>query len=230
MRKQLIPPGDGHRPWRLLKRGLLLLTWLAWGLMGNATAFADDHTIQRTFSGKGASGIWTTCPAQPPSEGITCHTASLTVSEQMTREDGTKTTNITLLFFQSNFFVDATGNFTLLSQYQGEGEASLTLSGNLAGATTRATIPILYCPVGGTCFPLTTATLTATWTGMGEVFITNTHFHTEAGGLRWRNHFHGKVRDALGSAQVNGTDWGTQVFAQLFQGTSTFLTICHQGC
>jgi hypothetical protein len=213
-----------------LGRALWLLALLVGGLTPSATALAEDDTIHRTFSGKGASGIWTTCPTQPPPEGITCHTASITVSEQMTREDGTKTTNTTLFFLQTNFFVDATGNFTLLSRYQGEGEAALTLSGNLAGATTSATIPILYCPVGGTCFPLTTATITATWTGIGEVFITNTHFHNEGGGVRLRNHFHGKVRDALGSLQVDGNDWGTQVFAQLFQGTSTFLTICHQGC
>ena len=58
----------------------------------------------------------------------------------------------------------------------------------------------------------------------------NDNYYAVSKGFTYNAHFRGKFHEASASAQVNGSDVGTQFFATILEVRSSDVSVCHGIC
>jgi len=109
-----------------------------------APALATGQVFHYSYVGKGADAAWTTCPFQPE-PNVVCTDTWISVGEEVYKEDGTKFPSSTLFFYQSSYKFDRKGNWILVSDQSGSGEATLSVGKQLTGASASATVALTTC-------------------------------------------------------------------------------------
>ncbi len=186
---------------------------------------AAGNTFHFRQAGQGASGFWSTCPDQ------VCTYTYINVSETMFRENGTRFSGTTLCLDQYIYASD-TGDF--ISSSFGCGDATLSIDKKLTSASTSAHIPIIVtCTQVGdvtNCAEGGPADVSGSWTGVGDLERSKSNFHFNSNNFTVNSHSRGIFRNATGSAQVNGIDLGTSIFADMFNLKSGDVSVCHGSC
>jgi hypothetical protein len=207
---------------------LILATVLAPG-----PAVAAGQTFHYSFAGEGADAGWTTCPFEPV-PNVVCTDTYISVAEQVYKEDGTKFPSTTLSLYQFSYKFDRKGNYIFVSDSYGFGDATLSVGRQLKSASASATVPITTCTVdrrgNWTCRDNGTVTVSASWTGWGDLVRSNGNYHTVSKGFTYNSHFQGMYRDATASGQVNGSNLGTPWWASIYDSKWSDAHICHGTC
>ena len=197
------------------------------------STLAAGQQFHFRFAGKGAEAGWTNCPTQPEA-GVVCTDTFLFTAEEVFKEDGSSFQSTTLFMDQISYKFDRKGNFIFVSESFGFGEATLLVDQNLNSASVSATVPLFTCTVDRkgnfTCAEGGSATVNASWTGTGDLVRVNDNYHAVSKGFTYNAHFRGKFREASASGQVNGSDVGTQFFAQILEVRSGEVFVCHGEC
>jgi hypothetical protein len=79
------------------------------------------------------------------------------------------------------------------------------------------------------CVDAGTATVRASWTGTGELVRVSETLRVSSKTFTEVSRFRGTFRDATATGGMNGTDFGTSQFADIFNASSADLFVCH-GC
>ena len=217
----------------MLRRTLTAFAIVSFSLaLTPGSAAASGQTFHFNFAGKGAEAAWTTCPFQPE-VNIVCTDTFVFVSEDVIKEDGTQFSSTTLFIDQFSYKFDRKGNFIFVSERFGFGDAALSIDQKLTSASVSATVPFTLCTVDRkgnfTCADAGMASVSGAWSGTGDLVRVNDNFHVVSKGFTFNEHFRGKFCNASASAQVDGTDVGTQFFAEMFDSTDGGVSVCH-GC
>lgn len=193
-----------------------------------ATPLAASATTQERFSvaGTGADAIFTTCPNGPVPDQV-CTLALIGVSSQVTKPDGTKTSETTLSIGIDTFKIDLSGNFVSISTTAGFGVPTWSIDTRLTRASATASFAVITC-TGDVCVD-GTMTVVASWTGQGDLLHDVSNFHVSKGPFSANFHFNGNTRLASASATFNGQDLGASFFADMRNVKSGDILICH-GC
>lgn len=210
----------------------LTMAFFALGL-GSEPSLAAGQTFHFSFAGKGADAGWTTCPFEPAAN-VVCTDTFISVAEQVFKEDGTRFPSTTLFLYQYSYKFDRKGNFIFLSDSFGFGDATLSINKQLTSASASATVPLTTCTVDRrgnyTCKDNGTATVSASWTGQGDLVRSNGNYHVVSKGFTYNSHFKGAFRYATASGQVNDSDFGTSFYASIFDSKWSDVFVCHGGC
>ena len=204
---------------------------LAWACLAIGSALATPLTASATYqdrfsmAGSGAAAAFGSCEPSPAG-GQVCTAISIGVASQITKADGTKTSETTLSIDIGRFSLDSTGAFTFISETAGFGVASLSVSPRLSSATAAASFQVITCSVDN-CADGGTVTVSASWTGQGDLIhdVSNVHFSKDP--FSGNFHANGDVRSADATATVNGTDFGASLFASMFNVKTAAIFICH---
>ena len=194
-----------------------------------ATPLGASATTQEriSVSGIGADAIFTTCPNGPVPGGQACTLAQIGVNSQVTKSDGSKSSETTLSIGIDTFKIDSSGNFVPISQTGGFGVPVWSIDSRLRSASATASFPVFTCTVDG-CVD-GTMTVVATWTGQGGVMHDVSNFHFSKGPFSGNFHSSGDTRLASASATFNGENFGPSFFADIRNVKSGDILICH-GC
>jgi hypothetical protein len=192
-----------------------------------ATPLAASASTQERFSvaGSGAEAVFSTCPTLPVS-GQVCTDTQIGVASQITRADGSKSSDTTLSISILRYSMDSAGAFVFISETAGFGLASLSIDARLTRASATASFQVITCGVDS-CDNGTTATIGASWTGQGALLHDVSNQHFTKGPFSVNLHMNGIVRDASASATVNGSDLGASLFAEMFNVKRANVIICH---
>ena len=190
---------------------ILMVAIVALGLFPTP-ALATGQAFHYSYVGKGADAAWTTCPFQPEPNTV-CTDTWISVGEEVYTEDGTKFPRSALFLYQSSYKFDRKGNWIFVSETYGSGEATLSVSRQLMDASASATLALTACIADRrgnyTCQDGGSATVSATWTGQGDLTRSNYNYRVVSKGFTYVGHSRGAYRDATASAQVNGSDVGS---------------------
>jgi hypothetical protein len=214
---------------------IVMMALLVWALGGGTTLAGGDPTPGKFhfhYAGTGASAGWTTCPSGPvPTE--VCTETYISVAEEAYREDGTRFPSKTLSLYEYRYTVDDQGNWIFVSDTSGMGDASLTIAKKLNGASASATVPLTICTADAewnyTCVDGGQATVSVSWTGLGDLEKSHGNYHQSSTGFTLNSHWKGTSRNAAASGQVNGVDLGTALYGTLSESKSGDIWIYHDG-
>ncbi|UCD99404.1 MAG: hypothetical protein JSV42_01360 [Chloroflexota bacterium] len=209
----------------------IVLSLLAFALaISPSQAKAATSTWQYSSSGKGAEAYFTTC-FEWPSPGTVCTDTGIYVGEFVFKEDGTKYPSSTMSFYQTQYKVDPRGNWIWISDTWGYGEASLSVDNKLTRATASGDLQLTTCTPGRrgeiNCSETGMVTLSASWSGVGDLFRSKSNSHTLSKAYNYTSHYSGSYRDAI--AQVSGLDTGVQYWASIYNTSSMEVIINHGG-
>jgi hypothetical protein len=208
---------------------ILVVIIVALGLFP-APALATGQAFHYSYVGKGADAGWTTCPSQP-GPNVVCTDTWISVGEQVYKEDGTKFPSSTLFLYQYSYKFDRKGNWIFVSENNGSGEATLSVGKQLADASASATVALTTCTADRrgnyTCQDGGWATVSASWTGQGDLTRSNYNYRVQSGGYTYIGHSRGTSRDATAVAQVNGGDIGTGMYGSIFESRWRDVYITH---
>jgi hypothetical protein len=197
-----------------------------------ATPLAASAAIQERFSvaGPGAEALFSTCPGIPPI-GQVCTDTYILAADQVTKAGGIKSSGATLFYDAFSYTCDPT-SCAMVSDTGGFGLASLSIDSKLTKASAAATVPVTTCVPDGsggiTCADAGFATVSASWTGVGDLQrqVVNAHYFSRT--FSEKLHFNGSIRYASASATVNGHDLGVSDFlGDMFNIKQTDISICH---
>lgn len=201
--------------------------------LGSEPSLAAGQTFHFSYSGKGADAFWTTCPFEPIAN-VVCTDTWISVADQVYKEDGTRFPSTTLFFDQFSYKFGRKGNFIFVSESYGFGDANLSINKQLTSASASATVPLAICTVdrrgNWTCKDNGIATVSASWTGQGDLVRSGGNYHTVSKGSTYNSHFKGAYRYATASGQVNGSDLGTSFWASIFDSRWSDVFVCHGDC
>ena len=208
---------------------MLTLLVIAFGVSPR-TALAADNTWHYGSSGKGAEAYFTTCYDWPGPNKV-CTDTGVWVGEFVYKEDGTKYPSTTISFYQTQYKYDRKGNWIWISDTWGYGEATFTIDNKLTSATASGDMLLTTCTPGRrgevNCTEGGTITLSASWTGAGDLVRSNSNSRTISKGYKYNSHYSGTYRDA--SAQVSGMEPGVQYWATLYNIKWMDVYISHGG-
>jgi hypothetical protein len=199
-------------------------------------AQAAGNTFHFSVKGPGAEAFWSTFPASgTPEPGVVYTDTYLQTAAQAVREDGTRFQDKFLFIDRFSYTFDKKGNFVFVSETFGfaSGDAvALTVDPQLRSASVSANVALTTCTEEHgefVCVDAGTATVHAAWTGTGELVRVSETFRVSSKTFTEVFRFRGTFRDATATGGMNGTDFGTSLFADIFNASSADLFVCH-GC
>jgi len=187
---------------------------------------ASASTVdQFSMAGSGADAVFSTCTTLPAPDQV-CTDTRISVANQITRANGSTSPGTTLSIDVFKYGMDSSGSFFFVSDTAGFGLASMSIDSRLTKASASAAIPVITCFADGTCTD-GTMTVSASWSGQGDLRHDIVNFHFSKGDLSGNSHFNGFVRSATATVTVNGSGAGDFVFADMFNVKSVDVLICH---
>lgn len=220
-------------------RVLAILSMVTVSLLAAATpASAAGKSFHFSVSGPGADGFWSTLPPDgAPVPNVVNTDTEVSASQQATNQNGTSFTDKFLFLDQFNYKFDRRGNFVFVSETFGEAHGpavALTVdTRKLGSASAGATVPVTTCTAGRggnvDCADGGTASVSAAWTGQGDIVRMRDSSTVITKGSTETSHFRGTFRNATATGEVNGSQLGNSLFAEIFNAASKDVFICH-GC
>ena len=200
-------------------------------------AQAAGNTFHFSVKGPGAEAFWSTFPVSgTPEPGVVYTDTFLSAAQQAVREDGSRFQDKFLFIDRFSYKFDRRGNFIFVSDTFGfaSGDAvALTVDAQrLTSASVSADVALTTCTEEHgefVCVDAGTATVRASWTGTGELVRVSETFRVSSKTFTEVFRFRGTLRDATATGGMNGTDFGTSLFADIFNASSADLFVCH-GC
>jgi hypothetical protein len=160
----------------------------------------------------------------------------LYTAAQAVREDGTRFEEKFLFIDQFSYKFDRRGNIIFVSEtfgFASGDDVSLTVDvRRLTLASVTANVALTTCTEEHgefVCVDAGTATVHASWTGTGELMRVSETFRATSKTFTEVFRFRGTFRDATATGGMDGTDFGTSLFADIFNASSADLFVCH-GC
>jgi hypothetical protein len=195
-------------------------------------AASPGQTYHFSSAGQGADGGWTTCPTSPLA-GQVCTDTWISVSEYVYKEDGTQFPSTTIFLGQFSYKFDRKGNYVPVSETSGYGEATLAVGRQLKNASAGGTVALTTCTIDRkgmyVCTEGGTATVDASWTGVGSLVRSSGNYRTISKGSTYTYRFQGAYRDAVGSAQVDGVDLGASLYGSISDSKSKEVWVSRGG-
>jgi hypothetical protein len=200
-------------------------------------AQAAGNAFHFSVKGPGAEAFWSTFPVSgAPEPGVVYTDTSLSTAEQAVREDGTRFQDKFLFIDRFSYKFDRRGNFIFVSEtfgFAGGDAVALTVdTQRLTSASVGADVALTTCTEEHgdfVCVDAGTATVRASWAGTGELVRVSETFRVSSKTFTEVFRFRGTLRDATATGGMNGTDFGTSQFADVFNASSADLFVCH-GC
>jgi hypothetical protein len=193
-------------------------------------AMAADNAWHYSSSGIGAEAYFTSCYEWTEPNTV-CTDTGVWVAESVYREDGSKYPGTTMSYYQTQYKYDRRGNWIWISDTWGYGDATLTIDHKLTSAAASGDMVLTTCTPGRrgevNCTEGAMITLSASWTGVGDLVRSNSNSHTITKGYKYNSHYSGTYRDA--SAQVSAMEPGVQYWAQLYISKWMDVYISHDG-
>ena len=196
-------------------------------------ASAAGNTFHFKASGPGAEAFWSTCSTFQPGPNTVCTDTFLFTADQAVREDGTRFQDTFLFVDQFTYKFDRRGNFIFISETFGFAsgqDVSLSVDRDLSTANVNATVALETCTEergGFICTSAGTGEVSASWTGVGEVFKVSSRSTFKTKTFMERFTFKGSFQDAIATGELDGVDFGDLLFADIFNATSSDLFVCH---
>jgi hypothetical protein len=200
-------------------------------------AQAAGNAFHFSVKGPGAEAFWSTFPESgTPEPGVVYTDTFLQTAAQAVREDGTRFDDKFLFIDQFSYKFDRRGNFIFVSEtfgFAGGNDVNLSVNTpSLTSASVTATVALTTCTEEHgefVCVDAGTATVHAAWTGTGELLRVSETFRANSKSFTEVFRFRGTFRDASATGGMDGTDFGTSLFADIFNASSADLFVCH-GC
>jgi hypothetical protein len=200
-------------------------------------AQAAGNAFHFSVKGPGAEAFWSTFPTEgAPEPGVVYTDTFLQTAAQAVREDGTRFEDKFLFIDQFSYKFDRRGNFIFVSEtfgFASGDDVNLTVDARkLTAASVTANVALTTCTEEHgefVCVDAGTATVHAAWTGTGELVRVSETFRASSKTFTEVFRFRGTFRDATATGGMNGTDFGTSQFADIFNASSADLFVCH-GC
>ena len=191
-----------------------------------ATPLAASASTQERISvaGTGADAIFATCPNGPVPDQV-CAVAFIGLNSQITRADGSKSSETSISIGISKFMIDSSGNFVSISETAGSGVPTWSIDSKLTRAYATASFAVITC-AGFDCVD-GTATVVASWTGQGDLVHDVFNQHISKGGFSANFHFNGNTRNASATVTINGEDLGASVVADIRNVKTGQILMCH---
>jgi|RhiMetdeSRZDD1v2_1073273.scaffolds.fasta_scaffold1026006_1 hypothetical protein len=220
-----------------MRRLLVVLGVLLALVVAASPAQAAGNAFHFSVKGPGAEAFWSTFPTQgEPQPGVVYTDTYLQTAAQAVREDGTRFDDKFLFIDQFSYKFDRRGNFIFVSEtfgFASGNDVNLTVDARrLTTASVTATVALTTCTEEHgefVCVDAGTATVHAAWTGTGELLRVSDTFRVTSKTFTEVSRFRGTFRDATATGGLNGTDFGTSQFADIFNASSADLFVCH-GC
>jgi hypothetical protein len=220
-----------------MRRLLVVLGVLVALVVAASPAQAAGNAFHFSVKGPGAEAFWSTFPTQgEPEPGVVYTDTYLQTAAQAVREDGTRFDDKFLFIDQFSYKFDRRGNFIFVSEtfgFASGNDVNLTVDARrLTTASVTATVALTTCTEEHgefVCVDAGTATVHAAWTGTGELLRVSDTFRVTSKTFTEVSRFRGTFRDATATGGLNGTDFGTSQFADIFNASSADLFVCH-GC
>jgi hypothetical protein len=220
-----------------MRRLLVVLGVLLTLVVAASPAQAAGNAFHFSVRGPGAEAFWSTFPTQgAPEPGVVYTDTYLQTAAQAVREDGTRFEDKFLFIDQFSYTVDRRGNFVFVSEtfgFASGADVNLTVDARrLTAASVTANVALTTCTEERgefVCVDAGTATVHAAWTGTGELVRVSETFRATSKTFTEVFRFRGTFRDATATGGMNGTDFGTSQFADIFNASSADLFVCH-GC
>ena len=220
-----------------MRRLLVVLGVLLALVVAASPAQAAGNAFHFSVKGPGAEAFWSTFPTQgDPQPGVVYTDTYLQTAAQAVREDGTRFDDKFLFIDQFSYKFDRRGNFIFVSEtfgFASGNDVNLTVDARrLTTASVTATVALTTCTEEHgefVCVDAGTATVHAAWTGTGELLRVSDTFRVTSKTFTEVSRFRGTFRDATATGGLNGTDFGTSQFADIFNASSADLFVCH-GC
>jgi len=201
-------------------------------------AQAAGTAFHHSTRGPGARALWTTFPTEgAPQPGVVYADTYLETAAAAVRDDGTRFEDKFLFVDQVRYTVDEAGNRIFVSEtwgIAGGDDVSLTAPAlSLKSASVTAEVPLTTCtgieePV---CVDAGTATVHASWTGTGELERFGDVFRVTSNTITLVYRVQASFRrEATATGGMNGTDFGTLLFAEISNVSSSEVFVCHGGC
>jgi hypothetical protein len=200
-------------------------------------AQAAGNAFHFSVKGPGAEAFWSTFPESgTPEPGVVYTDTFLQTAAQAVREDGTRFDDKFLFIDQFSYKFDRRGNFIFVSEtfgFAGGNDVNLSVNTpSLTSASVTANVALTTCTEEHgefVCVDAGTATVHAAWTGTGELVRVSETFRANSKSFTEVFRFRGTFRDASATGGMDGTDFGTSLFADIFNASSADLFVCH-GC
>jgi hypothetical protein len=221
-----------------MRRSLVVVLGVLLALVVVASpAQAAGNAFHFSVKGPGAEAFWSTFPVSgTPEPGVVYTDTYLETAQQAVREDGTRFDDKFLFIDRFSYKFDRRGNFIFVSDtfgFAGGDAVALTVDAQkLTGASVSADVALTTCTEEHgefVCVDAGTATVRASWTGTGELVRVSETFRAGSKTFTEVFRFRGTFRDATATGGMNGTDFGTSLFADVFNASSADLFVCH-GC
>lgn len=221
-----------RRPVAIVALGILLAVVVA-----ASPAQAAGNTFHFSVKGPGAEAFWSTFPVSgKPEPGVVYTDTFLSTAQQAVREDGTRFQDKFLFIDRFSYKFDRRGNFIFVADtfgFAGGDAVALTVDAQrLASALVSADVALTTCTEEQgqfLCVDAGTATVRASWTGTGELVRVSETFRAGSKTFTEVFRFRGTFREASATGAMNETDFGTPLFADIFNASSADLFVCH-GC
>jgi len=199
-------------------------------------AQAAGNAFHFSVKGPGAEAFWSTFPASgTPEPGVVYTDTYLTTAQQAVVEDGTRFQDKFLFIDRFSYKFDRRGNFIFVSETfgsaSGDAVALSVDTQSLTSASVSADVVLTTCTEEHgefVCVDAGTATVRASWTGTGELVRVSETFRVSSKTFTEVFRFRGTFRDATATGAMNGTDFGTLLYADIFNASSADLFVCHQ--
>jgi hypothetical protein len=220
-----------------VRRLLVVLGVLLALVVAASPAQAAGNAFHFSVKGPGAEAFWSTFPESgTPEPGVVYTDTFLQTAAQAVREDGTRFDDKFLFIDQFSYKFDRRGNFIFVSEtfgFAGGNDVNLSVNTpSLTSASVTATVALTTCTEEHgefVCVDAGTATVHAAWTGTGELVRVSETFRANSKSFTEVFRFRGTFRDASATGGMDGTDFGTSLFADIFNASSADLFVCH-GC
>jgi hypothetical protein len=220
-----------------MRRLLVVLGVLLALIVAASPAQAAGNAFHFSAKGPGAEAFWSTFPTQgEPEPGVVYTDTFLYTAAQAVREDGTRFDDKFLFIDQFRYKFDRRGNFIFVSEtfgFASGDDVTLTVDARrLTAASVTANVALSTCTEEHgefVCVDAGTATVHAAWTGTGQLVRVSETFRATSKTFTEVSRFRGTFRDATATGGMDGTDFGTSQFADIFNASSADLFVCH-GC
>lgn len=220
-----------------MRRAIIVLCAIVALLVSASPVAARGNTFHFSASDRGAEAFWTTFPVEgEPEPGVVYTDTFVFASQSAINEDGTTFSDKFVFVDRFSFSFDRRGNFTFESAtfgFASGDDVALTVGAKLQNASVAATVSLETCTEDRRgnfiCEAAGTGSLTASWTGQGELIRANGTFHQVSKTFTFNSHFKGTFRNATATGQLDGSDFGTNLFADIFNASFKDVSVCH-GC
>jgi hypothetical protein len=222
-----------------MKRIAFVLAMAAYlALSVAATVEAKGTSFHFTVSGPGAEAFWSDFPFEGTVVPNHVYTDVFIFAADNTVTADGETFNDRFMFFDVfRYKFDQHGNFLWVSDTGGFGggsDVSFSVDArNLTSATLNGTATdVTVCTPGPrkgqvTCKAASATSVSASWTGTGELVRSSSSGHFKFGDFIDNSHSRGATRGAQATGQLGSTNLGTSLGADIFNSSFTDVSICH---